>query len=67
AGDSVALDSAAGDGAEGATVPAYPDPALLAALAAPDLLAGRAPEPLIPIYLRRPDAAEPHPAKAVSS
>ncbi|MBL7490648.1 tRNA (adenosine(37)-N6)-threonylcarbamoyltransferase complex dimerization subunit type 1 TsaB [Frankia sp. AgB1.9] len=47
------------------SVPDYPDPALLAALAAADLRAGRAPEPLTPIYLRRPDVAEPHPAKPV--
>lgn len=50
-----------------AAPPAYPDPAVLAALAAPDLLAGRAPGPLTAIYLRRPDAAEPHPPKAVTA
>ena len=50
----------------GPPVPDYPDPAVLAALAAPDLIAGRAPEPLMPIYLRRPDVAEPHPAKPVT-
>ncbi|OHV49723.1 tRNA N6-adenosine(37)-N6-threonylcarbamoyltransferase complex dimerization subunit TsaB [Pseudofrankia sp. BMG5.36] len=56
---------AAGAGA-GVAAAQYPDPAVLAALAAPDLLAGRAPAPLTPIYLRRPDVAEPHPAKAVT-
>jgi tRNA threonylcarbamoyl adenosine modification protein YeaZ len=50
----------------GGPVPEYPDPAVLAALAAPALLAGEAPGPLTPIYLRRPDVAEPHPAKPVS-
>ncbi|ONH32133.1 tRNA (adenosine(37)-N6)-threonylcarbamoyltransferase complex dimerization subunit type 1 TsaB [Pseudofrankia asymbiotica] len=50
----------------GAAAAQYPDPAVLAALAAPDLLAGRAPAPLTPIYLRRPDVAEPRPAKAVT-
>jgi tRNA threonylcarbamoyladenosine biosynthesis protein TsaB len=50
----------------GPLVPDYPDPAVLAALAAPDLIAGRAPEPLAPIYLRRPDVAEPRPAKPVT-
>lgn len=52
-------------GVDGSRLPEYPDPAVLAGLAAPDLLAGRAPGPLTPIYLRRPDVAEPHPAKPV--
>jgi len=51
---------------DAAAPPAYPDPAVLAALAAPDLRAGRPPGPLTPIYLRRPDVAEPHPAKTVT-
>jgi tRNA threonylcarbamoyl adenosine modification protein YeaZ len=54
------------DTGEACDLPDYPSPALLAALAAPDLFTGREPEPLTPIYLRRPDVAEPHPAKAVS-
>jgi tRNA threonylcarbamoyl adenosine modification protein YeaZ len=58
--------AAQGGAGAGAAVPEYPDPAVLAALAAPDLLAGRAPGPLTPIYLRRPDVAEPGPAKAVT-
>ena len=45
--------------------PGYPSPFVLAALAASDLLAGRPPAPLTPIYLRRPDVAEPHPPKEV--
>ncbi|MEV6216386.1 tRNA (adenosine(37)-N6)-threonylcarbamoyltransferase complex dimerization subunit type 1 TsaB [Nocardia sp. NPDC058379] len=35
-----------------------PSPAGLVAVAAPELLAGTAPEPLVPLYLRRPDAVE---------
>jgi hypothetical protein len=31
------------------------------------LLAGRRPEPLIPLYLRRPDAAEPAARKRVTA
>jgi len=62
----VARRGAGTGGNAGGSSPEYPDPAVLAALAAPDLLAGRAPAPLTPIYLRRPDVAEPHPAKAVS-
>jgi tRNA threonylcarbamoyl adenosine modification protein YeaZ len=54
-------------GAEPGRVPDYPDVSALAALAADDLLAGRVPGPLTPIYLRRPDAAEPHPAKTVTA
>jgi tRNA threonylcarbamoyl adenosine modification protein YeaZ len=61
----VAAAGTAESGADGTRPPDYPDPAVLAALAAPDLLAGRAPEPLTPIYLRRPDVAEPHPGKPV--
>jgi tRNA threonylcarbamoyl adenosine modification protein YeaZ len=35
-----------------------PSPAGLVAVAAPDLIAGTAPQPLVPLYLRRPDAVE---------
>lgn len=35
-----------------------PSPAGLVRVAAPALLAGAAPEPLVPLYLRRPDAVE---------
>lgn len=35
-----------------------PSPAGLVAVAAPALLAGTEPEPLVPLYLRRPDAVE---------
>lgn len=46
--------------------PRYPPARTLARLAA-DRVRGRAPsEPLTPLYLRRPDAAEPHPPKAVT-
>ncbi|CAO5175234.1 tRNA threonylcarbamoyladenosine biosynthesis protein TsaB [Frankia sp. AiPs1] len=50
-----------------ATVPeaGYPRPELLAGLAGADLLAGRLPAPLVPLYLRRPDATEPHAPKPV--
>jgi tRNA threonylcarbamoyl adenosine modification protein YeaZ len=65
-----ALHDSRADGAAPSPVaagpPDYPDPVVLAALAAPDLLAGRPPGPLAPIYLRRPDVAEPHPAKPVT-
>ncbi|EME59430.1 tRNA (adenosine(37)-N6)-threonylcarbamoyltransferase complex dimerization subunit type 1 TsaB [Rhodococcus ruber] len=37
---------------------ATPSPAGLVAVAAADLLAGVEPEPLVPLYLRRPDAVE---------
>ncbi len=46
--------------------PRYPSPIGLARLAASDALARRPPAPLVPLYLRRPDAAEPHPPKAVA-
>jgi len=35
-----------------------PSPAGLVAVAAPELLAATAPQPLVPLYLRRPDAVE---------
>ncbi|WP_261553475.1 tRNA (adenosine(37)-N6)-threonylcarbamoyltransferase complex dimerization subunit type 1 TsaB [Frankia tisae] len=43
----------------------YPRPELLVGLAGADLLAGRDPSVLVPLYLRRPDATEPHAPKAV--
>jgi tRNA threonylcarbamoyl adenosine modification protein YeaZ len=46
--------------------PGYPSPVTLARLAGADALAGRAPAPLVPLYLRRPDVAEPRPLKAVA-
>jgi tRNA threonylcarbamoyl adenosine modification protein YeaZ len=66
---------AAGDGARfyaetlGLRVvePYYPTPAGLVAVARKSLLAGRRPEPLIPLYLRRPDAAEPAARKRVTA
>jgi tRNA threonylcarbamoyl adenosine modification protein YeaZ len=45
--------------------PRYPCVAGLLAVAAPQVLAGLAPGPLTPLYLRRPDVAQPHPVKAV--
>jgi tRNA threonylcarbamoyl adenosine modification protein YeaZ len=47
--------------------PAYPTPAGLVAAARADLLAGRPPAALTPMYLRRPDAAEPGTRKRVST
>lgn len=44
----------------------YPDPAALVALAADRIAAGAPAGPLTPLYLRRPDAVEPGPPKAVS-
>ena len=51
----------------GARLPALPDPARLAALAAPALLAGAAPAPLVPLYLRHPDAELPGRPKPVTA
>ena len=73
--DLVGVDAAVGDpdrlaealgrggGHDGMRVdgPTSPDPAGLVAVAAPDLLAGRVPAPLEPLYLRRPDAVPPKP------
>lgn len=42
---------------------AAPDPAGLVTVAADDLLAGTAPAPLEPLYLRRPDAVPPRPVE----
>ena len=44
----------------------HPTPAGLVAVAAAALLAGADPEPLVPLYLRRPDAVEPGARKRVS-
>lgn len=46
--------------------PCHPDPAALVAVAAPALRARATPAPLTPLYLRRPDAVEPGPAKRVT-
>lgn len=63
--------AAAGGAAEGlglvVRAPASPSPAGLVAVAAALLRDGAAPGPLEPLYLRRPDAAEPGPRKAVSA
>ena len=45
--------------------PASPGPVGLVSCAASALRAGREPDPLVPLYLRRPDAAEPGPRKPV--
>lgn len=45
--------------------PEHPDPAALVAVAASALRAQAPPGPLTPLYLRRPDALEPGPAKPV--
>ncbi len=44
----------------------YPSPVTLARLAGAEVLANRPPAPLVPLYLRRPDAAQPRPPKAVT-
>jgi tRNA threonylcarbamoyl adenosine modification protein YeaZ len=46
--------------------PCHPDPAALVAVAAAALRAHAPPGPLTPLYLRRPDAVEPGPAKRVT-
>lgn len=46
--------------------PRQPDPAALVAVAAPALRSHAPPGPLIPLYLRRPDAVTPGPAKRVT-
>ncbi|MGH3716760.1 MAG: tRNA (adenosine(37)-N6)-threonylcarbamoyltransferase complex dimerization subunit type 1 TsaB, partial [Micromonosporaceae bacterium] len=45
--------------------PRYPDPLVLARVAADRIRAGAPTEPLTPLYLRRPDAAEPGTRKPV--
>lgn len=46
--------------------PAYPEPAVLVAAAVDRITAAAPSEPLVPRYLRRPDAAEPHRPKPVT-
>ncbi|HEX6872072.1 MAG TPA: tRNA (adenosine(37)-N6)-threonylcarbamoyltransferase complex dimerization subunit type 1 TsaB [Micromonosporaceae bacterium] len=46
--------------------PRYPEPAELVRLAASRILDGEPADPLTPLYLRRPDAAEPGAPKVVS-
>lgn len=46
--------------------PEHPSPVGLVAVAAAALRSGAAPGPLTPLYLRRPDAVAPGPAKRVS-
>lgn len=46
--------------------PLHPDPPDLVRVARPRVLAKAPAEPLTPLYLRRPDAAEPRPPKRVS-
>ncbi|WP_250292529.1 tRNA (adenosine(37)-N6)-threonylcarbamoyltransferase complex dimerization subunit type 1 TsaB, partial [Frankia sp. CiP1_Cm_nod1] len=62
----VAADPPQGCGPPRTADPGYPSPVVLARLAAADVLARRPPAPLVPLYLRRPDAAEPHPPKTVA-
>jgi tRNA threonylcarbamoyl adenosine modification protein YeaZ len=45
--------------------PRYPSPALLVQVVAPRI--GTAAEPLVPLYLRRPDAEQPGPPKRVTA
>lgn len=49
-----------------AAPPRHPDPAALVAVAAPALRSQAPPGPLTPLYLRRPDAVAPGPAKRVT-
>jgi tRNA threonylcarbamoyl adenosine modification protein YeaZ len=61
----------AGQGARlydlGVPVVDHPSPAGLVAVAADRLLAGDAPEPFLPLYLRRPDAVAPGARKKVGA
>lgn len=54
------------DGVE-VVAPSYPTPLGLVAAARTELLAGAEPQPLVPLYLRRPDAKTPGPRKPVST
>lgn len=49
-----------------AVEPLHPTPFGLVAVAAAELRSGAEPAPLVPVYLRRPDAAEPGPRKPVT-
>jgi tRNA threonylcarbamoyl adenosine modification protein YeaZ len=67
----VDADYAVGEGADRLNLPVrdeprYPSALALATLAADRVLAGKPTELLTPLYLRRPDAAEPKPGKPVS-
>ena len=69
-GDLGAVDTVVGDaagqvGGDGDATPG-PTPAGLVAVAAPALRAGTTPGPLVPLYLRRPDAVPPGAPKAVT-
>lgn len=46
--------------------PRHPSPVGLVSVAAAELIAGESPAPLVPLYLRRPDAATPGPRKPVT-
>ncbi|MDR7302546.1 tRNA (adenosine(37)-N6)-threonylcarbamoyltransferase complex dimerization subunit type 1 TsaB [Haloactinomyces albus] len=50
-----------------AVEPSYPTPVGLVAAAGAELRAGTDPQPLVPLYLRRPDAGTPGPPKPVSA
>jgi len=72
--DRITVDRAVGEGALryadvlGVPVdpePRYPAPAVLVALAADRIVTGAPGEPLVPLYLRRPDAAVPGAPKPV--
>ncbi|GLZ44592.1 tRNA (adenosine(37)-N6)-threonylcarbamoyltransferase complex dimerization subunit type 1 TsaB [Actinomycetospora sp. NBRC 106375] len=68
-GDLGRVDVVLGDAAEkvgGAPGAPGPTPAGLVAVAAPALRAGDVPGPLVPLYLRRPDAVPPGAPKAVT-
>lgn len=68
-GDLGPVDHVLGDAAETLGAPAGvpgPTPAGLVAVAAPALRAGAVPGPLVPLYLRRPDAVPPGAPKAVT-
>lgn len=47
--------------------PLYPTPQGLVSVASAELLSGADPAPLVPVYLRRPDAAAPGPRKPVGT
>ena len=49
------------------TGPDFPDPVALASVAAPRILAGAPADPLVPLYLRRPDAVQPGRPKTVTA
>ncbi|HYH32116.1 MAG TPA: tRNA (adenosine(37)-N6)-threonylcarbamoyltransferase complex dimerization subunit type 1 TsaB [Pseudonocardia sp.] len=66
-GASAAAGASAGSVGLPVRPPESPSPAGLVAVAAPALRAGTAPEPLEPLYLRRPDAAEPGARKRVTA